>query len=165
MYSVLLRFCGIVTLAGTNLLVLKLSWLASAKNLCVFHAIYPSQPSNFQSVCQKAIWCMSENYVCMYVYIHICNLKFLWLTPYCTVPVITVSAECCFLAGQSLHCSLCMYMLLLLKENGLHPSNLRTLAYPRPLGVATWAPLILLFSSLHPTYSQSPCPQLFYSSL
>lgn len=103
--------------------------------------------------------------MCMYVYIHICNLKFLWLTPYCTVPVITVSAECCFLAGQSLHCSLCMYMLLLLKENGLHPSNPRTLVYPRPLGVATWAPLILLFSSLHPTYSHSPCPQLFYSSL
>lgn len=50
MYSVFLGFCGIITLAGTNLLVLKLSWLASAKNLCVSFAIYPSKPSNFQSV-------------------------------------------------------------------------------------------------------------------
>lgn len=88
---------------------------------------------------------MSENYVCMYIYIHICNLKFLWLTPYCTVPVITASAECYFLAGQSLHCSLCIYVLLLLKENGLHPSKPCTLACTWPLGVVMRAPLILLF--------------------
>lgn len=96
---------------------------------------------------------MSESYVCIYVYIHIFHLKFLWLTPHCNVSVITVSAECCFLADQSLHCSLCMYMLLLLKENDLHPSNPCTSAYTWPLGVAMWAPLILLFSSLHPAYS------------
>lgn len=88
---------------------------------------------------------MSENYVRMYIYIHLCNLKFCWLTPYCTVPVITVSAECCFLAGQSLHHSLCIYVLLLLKENDLHPSKLCTLACTWPLGVVMWAPLILLF--------------------
>lgn len=88
---------------------------------------------------------MSENYVCMYIYMHICNLKFLWLTPYCTVPVITVSSECCFLAGQSLHCSLCIYVLLLLRENGLHPTKPYTLACTWPLGVVMWAPLILLF--------------------
>lgn len=61
------------------------------------------------------------------------------------MPVITVSAECCFLAGQSLHCSLCIYVLLLLKENGLHPSKPFTLACTWPLGVVMWAPLILLF--------------------
>lgn len=88
---------------------------------------------------------MSENYACIYVYTHICNFKFLWVTPYCTVPIITVSAEYCFLAGQSLHCALCIYMLLLLKENGLHPSKPCTLACTWPLGVVMWAPLILLF--------------------
>lgn len=58
----------------------------------------------------------------------------------------------------------CMCVLLLLKENGLHPPNPCTSACTWALGVAMWAPLILLFSSLHPAYSHSPYPQLFYSS-
>lgn len=69
MYSVFLQFCGIITLAGTNLLVLKLSRLASAKNLCVSLAIYQSQSSHFQSVYQNQF----DVYVrelCVYVYIH-----------------------------------------------------------------------------------------------
>lgn len=84
--------------------------------------------------------------MCVYIYIHICNSKFLWFTPYCTVLVITVSAECCFLTGQSLHCSLCIYVFLLLKENGLHPSKPCILACTWPLGVVMWVLVILSFS-------------------
>lgn len=112
--------------------------------MCPLQYIHHS-PVIFNQFTKSDLMYMSENYVCMYIYIHICNLKFLWLTPYCTVPVITASAECCFLAGQSLHCSLCIYVLLLLKENDLHPSKPCTLACTGPLEVVMRAPLILLF--------------------
>lgn len=102
-------------------------------------------PVTFNQLTKSNLMYMSENYVCRHIYIHICNLKFLWLTPYCTVPVITLSSECSFLAGKSLHCSLCIYVLLLLRENGLHPSKPCDLAYTWPLGVIIWAPRILLF--------------------
>ena len=91
----------------------------------------------------------------------ICNLKSLWLTPYCTVPVITVPAECCFLAGQSLYCSLCIYVLLLLKENGLHPSKPCFLACTWPLGVVVYMTLYILWSFCF----VFPPPRLFTFSL
>lgn len=69
MHSVFLRFCGIITLAKANLLVLKLSCLASVKNLCLSLAIYPSQSSNFQSVYQEQFdVCLRIVRICTYIY-------------------------------------------------------------------------------------------------
>lgn len=77
MNSVVLRFCGVISLAEANLLALKLSCLASVKNLCLFLTIYPSHSSNFQSVfqeqfdvCLRIVRAYVRAYVCAYINIY-----------------------------------------------------------------------------------------------